>query len=78
SQRFHVQLRKLNFLNSIQKENTFKSLENIVLIIPISAEEAVSQKNENNMTKEQLVTIINSLLVSLLEIQKFKYTSLNN
>ncbi|RHZ52550.1 hypothetical protein Glove_460g24 [Diversispora epigaea] len=105
SQRFRIQLRKSDFLNPIQKENTFKSLGNIILseelknftsiaqekrkiyikqkllqlttnetweVIPISAEEAVSQKNENNMTKEQLVAIINSLLVSLPESQKLK------
>ncbi|RHZ73247.1 hypothetical protein Glove_232g57 [Diversispora epigaea] len=85
SQRFCIQLRKSDFLNSIQKENTFKSLGNIILseelknfisiaqekrkiyikqkllqlttnetweVIPISAKETVSQKNENNMTKE--------------------------
>ncbi|RHZ49681.1 hypothetical protein Glove_518g13 [Diversispora epigaea] len=111
SQRFRIQLRKSDFLNPIQKENTFKSLGNIILseelknftsiaqekrkiyikqkllqlttnetwkVIPISAEEAVSQKNENNMTKEQLVAIINSLLVSLPESQKLKYHNLNN
>ncbi|RHZ86611.1 hypothetical protein Glove_48g193 [Diversispora epigaea] len=73
SQRFCIQLRKSDFLNSIQKENTFKSLENIIL-----TEETVSQKNENNMTKEQLVAIINSLLVLFPESQKLKYYNLNN
>ncbi|RHZ81206.1 hypothetical protein Glove_123g14 [Diversispora epigaea] len=79
SQRFRVQLRKFDFLNPIQKENIFKSLGNIILkTIPISAEEALSQKNENNMTKEQLIVVINSLLVSFSESQNVRYNNLNN
>ncbi|RHZ89769.1 hypothetical protein Glove_11g11 [Diversispora epigaea] len=46
--------------------------------IPISAEEALSQKNENNMTKEQLIVVINSLLVSFPESQNVRYNNLNN
>jgi hypothetical protein len=48
------------------------------LPIPVTEQEAEAQKNENTMKKNQLIAIINSLFVSLPELNNPKYRSLNN
>ena len=65
--------RRITFIN-----NTFKDNNPISLLrpIPITIQEAAAATNEENMTKGELLTIINSLLSSLNDSNSPKYRGL--
>ncbi|KAF0536867.1 hypothetical protein F8M41_009001 [Gigaspora margarita] len=46
--------------------------------IPVTEQEAEALKNENIMKKEELILVINSIFISLPELQQSKYTNLKN
>ncbi|CAG8508125.1 7710_t:CDS:2 [Scutellospora calospora] len=46
--------------------------------IPVTEQEAEIMKNESTMRKEELISVINSILISLPETQCSKYTNLKN
>ncbi|CAG8544366.1 443_t:CDS:2, partial [Dentiscutata heterogama] len=46
--------------------------------IPVTEQEAEIMKNESTMRKEELISVINSILISLPETQRSKYTNLKN
>lgn len=110
SQRFRVQLRRFEFFNPRNNNNSFESLGGEYLLseqlknfsdlacerriefinntfkdnkpisllrpIPITTQEAAAATNEENMTKGELLTIINSLLNSLNDSNRPKYRGL--
>ncbi|CAG8699388.1 2804_t:CDS:2, partial [Racocetra fulgida] len=57
----------------LQQTNT-----NVWQLIPVTEQEADTLKNENTMKKEELIAIINSVLISLPDSQRTKYTNLKN
>ncbi|CAG8808196.1 19548_t:CDS:2, partial [Racocetra persica] len=46
--------------------------------ISVMEQEAEIMKNESTMRKEELISVINSILISLSETQHSKYTNLKN
>ncbi|CAG8717571.1 9100_t:CDS:1 [Racocetra fulgida] len=46
--------------------------------IPVTEQEVEIMKNESTMRKEELISVINSILISLPETQRSKYTNLKN
>ncbi|CAG8849038.1 34273_t:CDS:2 [Gigaspora margarita] len=46
--------------------------------IPVTEQETDALKNKNTMRKEELIAIINSVLISLPDSQRAKYTNLKN
>ncbi|CAG8734903.1 11879_t:CDS:2, partial [Racocetra fulgida] len=77
-QHFRTYLRKKQFLNPIKVNNAFTNLDNDVNLseemksftIPVTKQEAEILKNKNSMTKEELISVINSILISFPELQR--------
>ncbi|CAG8539478.1 3654_t:CDS:2 [Racocetra fulgida] len=51
---------------------------NVWHLIPVTEQKADALKNENTIKKEELIVIINSVLISLPDSQRVKYTNLKN
>ncbi|CAG8843995.1 25503_t:CDS:1, partial [Gigaspora margarita] len=69
-----VQKKRQTFIKNtlLQKTKTVRQA------IPVTEQEAETLKNETTMKKEELISIINSILVSFSESQYLKYTNLKN
>ncbi|CAG8848464.1 2522_t:CDS:2, partial [Racocetra persica] len=79
-QHFHTYLRKKQFLNPIKINSAFTNLDGKINLseemnidtwqaIPVTEQEAKIMKNESTMRKEELISVINSILISLPETQ---------
>ncbi|RIB06887.1 hypothetical protein C2G38_2215983 [Gigaspora rosea] len=87
-QRFRTYLRKKQFLNPIKMNSAFTNLDGEInlseeiksfsVLAQEKRQEAEIMKNESTMRKEELISVINSILISLPETQRSKYTNLKN
>ncbi|KAF0478013.1 hypothetical protein F8M41_024116 [Gigaspora margarita] len=60
------------------KNTLLQKTKTVWQAIPVTEQEAETLKNETTMKKEELISIINSILVSFPESQRLKYTNLKN
>ncbi|CAG8821733.1 9700_t:CDS:1, partial [Gigaspora margarita] len=60
------------------KNTLLQETKTVWQAIPVTEQEAEILKNETTMKKEELISIINSILVLFPESQRLKYTNLKN
>ncbi|CAG8533300.1 17753_t:CDS:2 [Cetraspora pellucida] len=66
------------FTNLDSEINLSEEMKSFSVLIQEKRQEAEIIKNESTMKKEKLISVINSILISLSETQCSKYTNLKN